>query len=401
MSRLFPKGYDRRIWILFYSRLIDGVGFSIIGPFLALFMYQTMGVSMAMVGLVLLLAGLAGAGGSLLGGLMADRYGRWGVMTWSMTLRCLTFLVLAFQVSLWPDVLGVSITLTLSYFFGGVFDPANNAMVADLVEPAKRLEAYGLMRVAWNLGFAIGPMIGGILVAWSFLWTFVISALISLVAALVVAFFLTETYVPKPREKGEGLLKGMRSIDKMFLAFCIILMPMFIMSGQFGVIYVVFANERVGIDTAVIGAVFALNGLMVVLLQFPIARWLQGRNYYLAMGGGSLIYAVGYLMIAPMTDGLGLALTMVVITIGEMVVVPVATNLTVEMSPDDQRGKYLGIFGLFGSIGWFASSLVGGVMYDNITSGWVLWGIVAFLGVVSAVGLLPLAWRAKGMAAKD
>jgi MFS family permease len=138
-----------------------------------------------------------------------------------------------------------------------------------------------------------------------------------------------------------------------------------------------------------------------VLLQFPFARWLQGRNYYLAMGGGSLIYAIGYLMIAPITDGLGLALTMVVITIGEMVVVPVATNLTVEMSPDDQRGKYLGIFGLFGSIGWFASSLVGGVMYDNISSGWVLWGIVAFLGVVSAVGLLPLAWRAKRMAAKD
>ncbi len=366
-----------------------------------MFMYQTMDVSMAMVGLVLLMAGLAGAGGSLLGGLMADRYGRWGVMTWSMTLRCLTFLVLAFQVSLWPDVLGVSITLALSYFFGGVFDPANNAMVADLVEPAKRLEAYGLMRVAWNLGFAIGPMVGGILVAWSFLWTFVISALISLVAALVVAFFLTETYVPKPRERSEGLLKGIRSIDKLFLAFCIILMPMFIMSGQFGVIYVVFANERVGIDTAVIGAVFALNGLMVVLLQFPIARWLEGRNYYLAMGGGSLIYAIGYLMIAPITDGLGLALTMVVITIGEMVVVPVATNLTVEMSPDDQRGKYLGIFGLFGSIGWFASSLVGGIMYDNITSGWVLWGIVAFLGVVSAVGLLPLAWRAKRMAAKD
>ncbi len=290
MTKWFPKGYDRRIWILFYSRLIDGVGFSIIGPFLALFMYQSLGVSMAMVGLVLLMAGLAGAGGSLVGGLMADRYGRWGVMTWSMLLRCITFLVLAFQVSLWPDVLGVSITLTLSYFFGGVFDPANNAMVADLVEPAKRLEAYGLMRVAWNLGFAIGPMIGGILVAWSFLWTFVISAVISLLAALVVAFFLSETYVPKPREKGPGLLKSIGSVNKLFLVFCIVLMPMFIMSGQFGVIYVVFANERVGIDTVTIGAIFALNGLMVVLLQFPIARWLEGTK--LLSGHGRRIAAL-------------------------------------------------------------------------------------------------------------
>ena len=75
------KGYDRRVWVLFYSRLIDGVGFSIVGPFLALFMYDTMDAPLALAGLVLTVAGVAGAVGSLVGGLAADRFGRWGVMT--------------------------------------------------------------------------------------------------------------------------------------------------------------------------------------------------------------------------------------------------------------------------------------------------------------------------------
>jgi MFS family permease len=391
------KGYDHRIWVLFTSRLVDGIGFSIVGPFLALFMYQQLGVPMVMVGLVLLISGIAGAVGSLAGGLMADRYGRLGVMTYSMGLRCAMFLVLAFLVTYWPDLIMVAIVLSLSNFFGGVFDPANNAMVADIVEPARRLEAYGLLRVAWNLGFAIGPMIGGILLLYSYFTTFLISAVISLGAALIVAFMLTESYVPKPTAERPRLLKEMRNVKVIFLIFCLVCLPMFLMAGQFSTTYTVYANERVGIDTVTIGLVFGLNGLMVVLMQMPLARALERRDKYLAMALGTTLYAVGYLFVAAVTDGMMLALTMVIITIGEMIVVPVSTDLTVSMSSETERGKYLGIFGLIGSFGWFGSTLVGGLLYDNISSGWMLWGSIAALGMITMVAMIPLWLRTKGM----
>lgn len=390
MKQLLFKGYDHRVWVLFTSRLIDGIGFSIVGPFLALFMYQGLGIPMVEVGLVLLVSGIAGAAGNMVGGLMADRYGRLGVMTYSMMLRCVTFLILAALVAYWPDILMVALVLSLSMFFGGVFDPANNAMVADVVEPAKRLEAYGLLRVAWNLGFAFGPMIGGILLVFSYSITFLASALISLGAGLIVAFMLTESYKPVPQKERFTLVRELRSVKLLFLLFCVICIPMFLMSGQFGTTYTVYANERVHIDTLTIGLVFGLNGLMVVALQMPIARALEKRDKYLAMTMGTILYAAGYLFVAGVTDGITLAMTMVVITFGEMIVVPVSTDLTVSMSSETERGKFLGIFGLIGSFGWFGSTLVGGILFDNLSNGWLLWGSISSLGMVTAIAMVAL-----------
>ncbi len=378
------------MWVLFISRLIDGIGFSIVGPFLALFMYQALGMPMVAVGIVLLISGLAGAAGNMVGGLMADRYGRLGVMTYSMMLRCVTFFALAFLVAFWPDILVVATVLSFSMFFGGVFDPANNAMVADVVEPARRLEAYGLLRVAWNLGFAFGPMIGGVLLVFSYSATFLVSAVISLMAGLIVAFMLTESYTPGPAKERVTLLKEMRNVKVLFLIFCLICIPMFLMSGQFGTTYTVYANEKVHIDTLTIGLVFGLNGIMVVLLQMPLARALEKRDKYLAMTLGTAIYAVGYFFVAGVTDGFTLAITMVVITIGEIIVVPVATDLTVSMSSETERGKYLGIFGLIGSFGWFGSTLVGGLLYDNLNDGWLFWGSISAMGMVTAVAMVGL-----------
>jgi MFS family permease len=156
-----------------------------------------------------------------------------------------------------------------------------------------------------------------------------------------------------------------------------------------------------GIDTATIGLMFALNGIMVVLMQMPISRWLTERNAYMGMVLGSVVYAVGFLLIAAVTDSIGLAISMVIITMGEMIVVPVSNSLTVLLAPDDARGKYLGLFGLVTSFGWFGSTFVGGVLYDSYDNGWIMWGILAILGLVTAVGMLPLWARTKGEKIND
>lgn len=389
------RGFDRRMWVLFWSMLIDGVGYSLIGPYILLFMEQDLEVSMALGGLVLTVAGVIGAAGNMIGGLMADRYGRRGVMVASMLLRSLTFVLLAVVVTYRPDFLIIAALLTLSYFFGGVFQPANNAMVADVTEPAKRMEAYGLLRVAWNLGFAVGPIIGGALILISFPLTFTISAVISFFAALIVALMLTESYVPVPREKKEPGLKGFGNLKPIFLLFCLFTLPLFVMSGQFGSTYTVYANERVGIDTVTIGLVFGLNGLMVVLLQMPISRWLTERNPYMGMLAGSVVYSVGYLLVAAVTDGWWLALTMIIITLGEIIVVPVSNALTVLLAPDDSRGKYLGVFGVISSFGWFGSTFIGGILYDTYENGWMMWGILASFGALTALAMVPLWLRTR------
>ena len=397
------RGFDRRMWVLFWSMLIDGVGYSLISPYILLFLKQDLGVSMALGGLVLTIAGVIGAGGNMVGGLLADRYGRRGVMIVSMLLRCLSFVLLAIMVTFQPEFVPIAVVLTLSYFFGGVFQPANNAMVADITEPSRRMEAYGLLRVAWNVGFAIGPIVGGVLILVSFPLTFTISAIISFVAAMIVALMLTESYVPVLKAKREPGLKRVGNLKPIFLLFCLFTLPLFIMSGQFGSIYTVYANERIGIDTATIGLVFGLNGVMVVLMQMPISRWLTERDPYMGMLAGSVVYAIGYLLVAAVTDGYWLALSMVIITMGEMIVVPVSNALTVLLAPDDSRGKYLGVFGVVSSFGWFGSTFIGGVLYDTFDNGWMMWGILASFGLLTALTMIPL-WmrtRTKAEGAKE
>jgi MFS family permease len=384
--------FDRRIWVLFWSRLIDGAGFSIVSPFLALYMNQELGVSMTLVGLVLLVAGVAGAAGSFIGGVIADARGRRNVMVFAMIARSLTFVALAAIITVMPELWLMSAVLALNFFLGGAFDPANNAMVADVVEPARQLEAYGLLRVAWNLGFAIGPAIGGLIVAFSYNLAFLASAAVSMIAAMIVLLFLKESYVPKPGAKRERFKVDMSGISLPFLAFCIFCVPMFIMAGQFATTFPVFANERLGIDPFVLGIVYGLNGLMVALIQLPLARWLSHYNMFAAMLFGSLVYALGFFSLALIWGGWGLAMSMVVITIGEMIVTPVSTSLTAAYSHANDRGRYMGVFGLVASLGWFASSFIGGIVYDNASSGILLWGLMALLGAITAVGM-ALLWR--------
>ncbi|MEM0448714.1 MAG: MFS transporter [Methanomassiliicoccales archaeon] len=386
-------GFDRRIWVLFWSRLIDGAGFSIVYPFLALYMNQQLGASMTLVGVVLLVAGVAGAAGSLAGGVWADAYGRRKVMVVSMITRTLTFLLIALSVALFPDLMLVSVLLAFNFFLGGTFEPASNAMVADVVEPARQLEAYGLMRVAWNLGFAAGPAIGGLLTSLSYELAFLSSAFVSLLAALIVMLYLSESNMLVSKAERKRLSLDFSGISLSFLTFCALCVPLFVMAGQFGTTFPVFANDRLGIGQFAIGLVFALNGLMVALLQMPLARWLSRYNMFGSMFFGTLIYAVGFLSLAFIWEEWGLAASMIVITLGEMVVTPVSTSLTAAYSHAEDRGRHMGIFGLIASMGWFSSSLVGGVLYDNLESSIMLWGALASLGVVSAAGMALLRLR--------
>ncbi|MCU0861122.1 MAG: MFS transporter [Methanomassiliicoccales archaeon] len=392
MALLQGSRYDRRIWVLFWSRLIDGAGFSIVYPFLTIYMSSILEVPMTLVGLVILVAGVAGAVGSIAGGIWADAYGRRQVMVLSMLARTLSFLVLALVIAVVPDLWLIAALLAINFFLGGAFDPANNAMVADVVEPAKQLEAYGLLRVAWNLGFAIGPAIGGLIVTASYLMAFMASAAVSFVAALVVLLFLKESYVPKKRARTERGRLDLSGISLPFLAFCFFCVPMFIMAGQFSTTFPVFANERLGIDQFIIGVVFGINGLMVAVIQLPLARWLSRFNRFASMLFGTLVYSLGFMCLALISGGVGLAVCMVVITFGEMVVTPVSTSLTAAYSHEDDRGRYMGVFGLIASLGWFTSSLVGGLIYDNVASGLVLWGVMALMGVITAMGM-ALLWQ--------
>ncbi|TFG57021.1 MAG: MFS transporter [Methanomassiliicoccus sp.] len=386
------QGFDSRVWTLFYGRIISALGYSIVMPFLAIYLHDDLKISMTMVGIVLLISAIVGSVGQIIGGELADIFGRKKIMVLAMAARSLTFLSLAYIISGGADLMVIAVMVSMSSLFGSLFEPATNAMIADVVPSKKRLEAYGLLRVGGNLGWTLGPLLGGLMAMISFPFLFLISALATGTVSFIVLFLVAESISPSSK-RDRFSFKDMGRIrkDHRFIGFAFISVFLFIMFGQMASTFAVFSTSQVGISSAELGYLYALNGIMVVLIQFPIARAINHYRMTRVIAFGSLLYAIGYGVVG-FAPGLGyLAMCMFVVTMGEIIVSPSAMALVAKMSPEKERGRYQGMYGLVSNFGFSAGPFFGGVLYDSLVNQPVLlWAGIGSFGLMAAIGFLIL-----------
>ncbi|MEM2979180.1 MAG: MFS transporter [Methanomassiliicoccales archaeon] len=386
------RGYDERVWILFIGRTIAAAGFSIVMPFLAIYLHERLGVPMSVVGAIFLISSAIGAFGQLAGGEVSDRFGRKSVMYLSIGARAVIFVMISAVVAIDSSFLIIGLLVVISNFLGSLFEPASNAMIADIVEPAKRLEAYGLLRIGMNIGWALGPLIGGFLAAFSYSSLFLLTALTSATVALLIHFKVKESMKTGESLQRFGVIDLVRlKNDRRFFAFCIFSLILWIVVAQMSSTLSVFSTSEVRISVVEIGYLYTINGLMVVFAQLPVARLISRFSMSGTIAVGAIIYSLGYFMVGFATGFVFLAMCMVVITVGEIVTSPSSMNLVANMSPERERGLYMGFFGLFTSFGWSLGPFIGGVSIDAFAQSPVLmWGILSSFGLISAIGYLIL-----------
>jgi len=210
--------------------------------------------------------------------------------------------------------------------------------------------------------------------------------------SFIVLFLVAESISPSSK-RDRFSLKDMGRIrkDHRFIGFAFISVFLFIMFGQMASTFAVFSTSQVGISSAELGYLYALNGIMVVLIQFPIARAINHYRMTRVIAFGSLLYAVGYGIVG-FAPGLGyLAMCMIVVTMGEIIVSPSAMTLVAKMSPEKERGRYQGIFGLVSNFGFSAGPFFGGMLYDSLVNQPVLlWAGIGSFGLMAAIGFLIL-----------
>lgn len=387
------SGLDRRIWILTAGRVISATGYSIVMPFLAIHLNRDLGVSLAQVGLIYLVMAVAGAFGQIIGGEVADRLGRKPVMWASMVSRGLVFAALFATMTLLKDIWPISGLLVVSSLLGSMFEPASNAMVADMVGMGRRMEAYSLLRVGQNIGWTLGPLISGVMIVFlPFSYLFLVAAVTCLSVGAVIVLKVAEPQrSASPHVKFRFRDLGAIRHNRMFMVFCLASLPIGIVMGQMSSTFSVFAVQDAGIAEAEVGYLYALNGVMVVALQFPMARMISRHHLPYTLAFGSLLYAVGYLILGFSGALWMLVLSMIITTLGENVISPSSTSLVAKLSPENERGRYMGAFGIFSSFGWSLGPAIGGTLYDSFhTTPLVLWGAVAFIASVSVAGYLRL-----------
>lgn len=383
--------YSKQAWMLFLSRLLIVIGFSLSMLFFSIYLYKELNVPLRTVGTIMMVAALIGAFTMILGGGLSDRLGRKPLMWISTFIRALVFLGIAYFIKTNPDIRILTGLYISARILGALFMPASDAMLADIIEPEQRTKAYGVMRIFANAGFAIGPAIGGAVAEISYAYLFMLSSIMSMIGSLFILLFVRESLVIKKIEGSVFTnileIKG----DIKLLAFCLVSFLFFVVMGQFGVTFSIFSIEHVGISKAQFGRLFMLNALMVIFFQYTITLLIENIKSMRKLQIGMIIYAFGFFSFGAANSLAFLTLSVIIITIGEMIFAPTANAVAANMAPEDAKGRYMGTFGLFRSFGWSVAPFIGGfLLHSFMEQGLFLWGIIGLIGLSAAFGYLIL-----------
>jgi MFS family permease len=389
-SRNLIADFPRQFWILFGGTLINQVGSGMVFPFLTLYLHQRLNLSMTLVGVILMLWSISGLVGNLAGGSLADRFGRKWLMVFSLGASALGLVAFGLANSL----ISAAVIVVYVGFVGALFQPARDAMVADLVGTDKRPQAYGLLRVVANLGIAIGPAIGGFLASVSYLIAFLTSASATMVFFFITIFLMRETKPTAALARNANAAApgnfGTVFRDRRFIVFCGATAFAIIAYSQMMTVLPVYMKDQFALGETFFGWVMTTNAAMVVLLQIPITRVTEKVARLPLIAFGAILYATGVASVALGGTFPHFVASMAILTLGEMIVVPTATAVTADLAPAELRGRYMGVLGLTWNIGFGIGPILGGVITDQLAPR-ALWPIMGSAALVGALILLLLA----------
>ena len=379
--------FGPELWLVTVTQFFIAIGFSICIPFLSLHLYQDRGLSMTLVGTIILAAGLCSAASQAIGGALSDRLGRRPILLIGTAVSVFLFSGLAALIGISAPVWAIAVVYIASRLVLTTTRPVISAMVADFTPKEKLTEAYGILRIGANLGWAAGPAIGGYLATFlPYGWLFGVAPLACGIVFFIIFFFI--------RESSRGMSEGVsfRSVfsiakDRPFLIFVVISILLFIAMGQMVSTLSIFTVDKLKFSTDQFGLILALNGLIVVFFQYPMTVALRRAAKFRALILGSLLYVFGYLSLGWITQFGWVLVAMAVITGGEIIHAPVSLSVIGELSPEKKRGRYMGLFGLSQTIGIAVGPLIGGVLIDAFPfNPELIWAPIALVAFIAAIG---------------
>ncbi|MFJ8191162.1 MDR family MFS transporter [Streptomyces sp. NPDC096094] len=383
------SGLPREFWWLWTSTLVNRLG-AFVATFMALYLTIDRGYSASYAGLVAALHGLGGVVSSLGAGVMTDRLGRRPTLLVAQVSTALSVALLGFV----RDPVAIAGVAFLVGMASNASRPAVQAMMADIVRPEDRIRAFSLNYWAINLGFAISSMAAGFIAEASYLAGFLIEAGMTMACAVLIFVKLPESRPQKVTTEDQGavestpvslgtVLRDGRYMSVVGLSFLIALI------FQQAYVGLPVAMGEAGFTPADFGMAIAVNGVLIVVLQIPVTRFIEHRDPRLLLVGSALLAGYGFGLTA-FAGSVGVfALTVCVWTLAEIVNAPTQTGLVVRLSPVHGRGRYQGMYTMSWAVAALVAPLMSGFVIDHWGAEW-LWGICAVVGTVAAAGYWAL-----------
>ena len=378
-------GLPRVFWWVWVSTLVARTG-AFVAPFLSYYLTRSLGHSAAFAGFVAALNAVGAGVSAVVGGVLADRVGRRATLLGALVASAVTLVALG-------SVHAVGLIAGLAFLAGlanNATRPATGAIIADIVPSADRGRAYALNYWAINLGFAIAMLSAGAVASHGYTLLFVADAMANLGCAVGVFFMVPETRpvvltgsadAVADMEPGgrEGTLADVLR-DRIFLGFLGAVLVGAVIYSQAQTVQPIMMGHD-GLGPGAYGAVAALDGILIGVLQLPMTTWLRRYTHGSVLAASSFLMGAGFavpLLVSAVGHPMGIYATSVVVwTIAEIGTTPPQMALGADLAPAHLRGRYQGMATLAWSVAGIVGPLVGGWALSAVGASAVLWASLA------------------------
>ncbi len=355
------SNHSKMAWVLSTVMFINRCG-SMVILFASLYMINDLSISKVHTGYVMSAIGVGSILGSYVGGYLADKYNAKTIMYSSLLGSGLVLLLLPYLTNPWS----IGILLFFYTLIADTFRPANAVALASVTTPQTRTKAFGLNRLAVNLGFSVAPALGGLLAnKIGFIPLFIFDACTTIAASSIVFFAIKDVYKTKIESINDEIVET-KSIsaykDKRFM--WIILAVLLYGIGFFQLIasIPIYFNKELHFSEDTIGYLLALNGLIVVVAELPLITYLQQKTtvvgkwiklgiilavaamLFLVLGNGSLPIVIAYI---------------VFISASEIFAMPYLMTYVTNYAPLDRQGQYTALYSMAYAFAIIVAPIIG------------------------------------------
>ncbi|MGD9938952.1 MAG: MFS transporter [Clostridia bacterium] len=398
------KDLPKPVYALFAATVVNGAGIFVF-PFLTLFLTRSLGMDTRQAGNFMFFTSIAYLPGAILGGKLADRYGRKIVAVGAQLLAASVYIPCGILVKMGAGTLSAAVLIPalilVNVIFDGFADPARMAMHTDLTTPENRQAAFSLNYIGHNLGFAIGPLIAGFLFNHAPQWLFWGNAIAVAAATTLVVIFVPET---KPSHEAiqESLLTD--SDEKAHVGGILsaaatrpMLLAFVFLNAWFGLVYAqhrfalpLQTGDLFGPEGATLyGGLMTMNALLVLVFTVPLITMLRKVRPVINVALSGALFAIGFGMLAFSGHPAWFFVSVFIWTIGEIINATNADVYIANHTPMSHRGRFNSILPFLGGFGWALATPVGGNIIHSAGIG-TLWLLMFGVAGLASAGLLVL-----------
>jgi predicted MFS family arabinose efflux permease len=385
-------GLPREVWLLSGALLVNRAGTMVL-PFLSLYLTQDLGLSAIKTGQIIGCFGVGSMVGSYLGGWLSDRMSPLRVQQLSLFASGAGFLLFSRLQTFTSLAIGIFVVAAVS----DALRPALMVSVAHYSPPLGSKRSFALIRLAANLGMGIGPALAGLLAHYGYFWLFVGDAITCWMAGLMLVVVFGAGVRPAEEDTDASEPVGRSPWrDGPFLLFLLLIVILAMTFFQVWTTMPLFLRSFYNISERAIGLLLSINALLIALTEMLVIRAVERLDALRTVGVGALLVCAG-LALLPFGPPYSFAVAaMVILTIGEMLAMPISNTVVAERAGRGQTGRYMGIYTLAFSTAFVIGPVAGTAVYERLGPDALWFGIGAigiFLCLAFSVLSQPLRRR--------